>query len=156
MSTTQNSADKDGLTLLRVLVVDDEPLVLETVMAILEDGFEVEACSSSTEAFKRLLHNDYDVLCTDYQMPGMSGLELVSAIEQHHLMIGAVIVTGHYLEFDRERQESPHSIPISVLLKPYRADDLISAIRRAATFAQMKRAVGAIGGCDGGTLREPR
>ncbi|NRA35068.1 MAG: response regulator [Polyangiaceae bacterium] len=130
---------------LHVLVVDDAADVLESVGALLESQFSVELCSNSTEAFDRMLAKDYDVLCTDYQMPGMSGLDLVDALERRDVMIGVVLVTGRYERFAEARKSGGQSVPLSVLLKPYRSGDLLEAVRRTATFARMKRAVNAIG-----------
>jgi CheY-like chemotaxis protein len=63
----------------RVLVVDDEWLILDFTRAILEDmGCEVVIASAATEALQRIRTDDrIDLLITDIQMPGMSGAELI-------------------------------------------------------------------------------
>ena len=63
----------------RVLVVDDEWLILDFTRAILEDlGCEVVIASAATEALQRIRTDDpIDLLITDIQMPGMNGAELI-------------------------------------------------------------------------------
>ncbi|MGF1609671.1 MAG: PAS-domain containing protein [Kiloniellales bacterium] len=61
----------------RVLVVDDEPEICDTVAEFLEvTGLEVEAVTTAEEALERLTAIDYDVVVCDLRMPGMDGRSL--------------------------------------------------------------------------------
>jgi two-component system response regulator HupR/HoxA len=131
----------------RVLVVDDEEAMLETVSALLEDDFEFVCRSSGTAALNEIEHQSFEVICTDYQMPGMTGLELLAEVERRELMMGFVLMTGRYEAYseDERRARDGTALPLSVVLKPYKPEDLIDAVRRASTFTRMRRAVSRIG-----------
>jgi CheY-like chemotaxis protein len=62
---------------IRILVVDDNPAMADTLADILEvKGFTVHAAASGAEALKILREQPVDILLTDVKMPGMNGLEL--------------------------------------------------------------------------------
>lgn len=61
----------------RVLVVDDDPTTLLTVASILHDeGFQVTEIDDALEAAERIAREPFDVLVTDFKMPGLDGLSL--------------------------------------------------------------------------------
>ena len=67
---------------LRILVVDDEPAVGDTVKMLLRiDGHEVETTNSSTEALGLFESGRFDLVFTDFAMPGMNGHQLAAAIK---------------------------------------------------------------------------
>src|SRR5947207_2040635 len=66
----------------RVLVVDDDPAMLVTLEAVLSSDFEVTIAANASEAEAVLKKNETDVVLTDYDMPGRSGLALIRTIEQ--------------------------------------------------------------------------
>ena len=69
----------------RILLVDDEDLVLQAQKELLvAEGFEVDACKNPTEALGRFRKAplDYDLVLTDQNMPGLTGLELTRAITE--------------------------------------------------------------------------
>lgn len=67
-----------------ILVVDDDKLVGEAIKRLLEnDGHAVSCCYSGTDAIKLSEERYYDVILTDYYMPGMNGDE-VSRLLRHH------------------------------------------------------------------------
>ena len=60
----------------RILIIDDEDLTLSILRKMLEaDGYEVDSCSSGSEALACLLHSSYDAILCDMWMSGMSGKE---------------------------------------------------------------------------------
>ncbi|MBP2134476.1 PAS domain S-box-containing protein [Methanomicrobium sp. W14] len=66
-----------------VLVVDDEPLVLEIFEGIVGRGkgdIKIECCSSCDEALKMALNSDFDAIVSDYSMPDMTGTEFLKKI----------------------------------------------------------------------------
>lgn len=81
---------------LGVLVVDDHPQARESMGDILRHaGYGVDCVSSGVEALSRLANQDYDVVITDLQMPGMSGLEFIREIEQRRHGAQVAMVTAH-------------------------------------------------------------
>ncbi len=82
---------------MKILMVDDEPSMLEMAKVFLERGknLEVEICGSAEEALDLLNDGEFDAVVSDYQMKGMSGLELLKEIrEQRGMDIPFIILTG--------------------------------------------------------------
>ena len=81
---------------LRILVVDDEPTVGDTVKLLLKiDGHEVETTNSSQEALGIFESGRFDVVFTDFAMPGMNGHQLAAAIKAGAPDQPIVMITGH-------------------------------------------------------------
>ncbi|MFX1283931.1 MAG: response regulator [Promethearchaeota archaeon] len=83
---------------INVLHVDDEPSFLfltKKYMSILGGNeLQVHPLSESIKVFERLKEIDFDVIVTDYQMPGMDGLELLSKLREQKIDIPVIIFTG--------------------------------------------------------------
>lgn len=68
----------------KILIVDDDPIVLRVVRLALErEGHEVTACANGELALEQLQAEHPDALITDIEMPRMTGEELCKAIEEH-------------------------------------------------------------------------
>jgi CheY-like chemotaxis protein len=62
---------------LRMLVIDDEESILQLVLEILRsEGHAVEAAGSGQAGLELILRNDYDVIVSDWKMPGLNGINL--------------------------------------------------------------------------------
>jgi DNA-binding NtrC family response regulator len=80
----------------RVLVVDDHAPAREAVADVLrEANYGVATCASATEALNRLAGEPVDVVVTDLQMPGMTGLEFIREIERRRLGVQVLMITAH-------------------------------------------------------------
>jgi signal transduction histidine kinase len=80
----------------RVLIVDDEPLVLASLARLLRrSGWEVHVEEGGAAALRRAARGGIDVVLTDYAMPGMSGTELARALKDQHPGLPVVLVTGN-------------------------------------------------------------
>ena len=67
----------------RILVIDDDDLTLTILRKMLEaDGYEVEVCSSASEALAKLLHASFDAVLCDMWMSGMSGKDFYLQLKQ--------------------------------------------------------------------------
>ncbi len=81
---------------LRILVVDDEPDVGDTVKMMLAiDGHEVETTNSGQEALGLFEPGRFDLVFTDFAMPGMNGHQLAAAIKADAPDQPVVLITGH-------------------------------------------------------------
>jgi CheY-like chemotaxis protein len=80
----------------KVLVVDDEPLVLElTLEALQELGCEIIPANSAAEAVRKLKQTpSIDLLITDINMPGMSGYELAATAKQLYPDLKVILLSG--------------------------------------------------------------
>jgi CheY-like chemotaxis protein/anti-sigma regulatory factor (Ser/Thr protein kinase) len=81
---------------LRVLVVEDEPAIsfLQS-KALEENGFFVEHAFDANTALNRIAEGGVDVVLLDYQLPGMSGQEVLEKIKTMNPSPPVIMVTGH-------------------------------------------------------------
>jgi DNA-binding NtrC family response regulator len=80
----------------RVLVVDDHRQARESIADVLRHaGHQVECLASAIEALKVLERESFDVVITDLQMPGMSGLEFIRHLERRPHGAQVLMVTAH-------------------------------------------------------------
>jgi PAS domain S-box-containing protein len=112
---------------LRVLLVDDDILVsMGAADMLLDLGHSVTEAQSGAQALK-LLETDspFDIVVTDYAMPGMNGFELAQRIKGSNPRLPIVLATG-YAELPSDR-----SIEFGHLSKPYTANALAAALEKA-------------------------
>ena len=112
---------------LRVLMVEDDPLVASVVIPAIEGaGHHVTHCQSGDEAKRILTENGlFDVVFSDVVMPGSTtGVDLEAWCRGVHPHIAVVLATGY-------SAQAPQS-DVTVLRKPYHLDDLLIALQRAA------------------------
>src|SRR6266496_3039522 len=80
----------------RVLVVDDEPVLLRAMEALLaKKGHHVTALDSPIMATQKLAQEDFDVALLDIKMPQLSGLELLSAVKHRRPEVEVIMMTDH-------------------------------------------------------------
>lgn len=84
------------LNQLDVLVVDDDPEVLDLVSLYLETrGHFVSACGSGPEGLEKILDHEYDLVISDVHMAGVNGFELLKVTRQRYPDIGFVLMTAY-------------------------------------------------------------
>jgi DNA-binding NtrC family response regulator len=115
----------------RILIIDDELLLAESLRRILADEFEVTATAAPTMALAWLTSGDwYDVILCDVMIPGMTGVELRARVERvvPELAARFVFMTGGILI--PEVQALLDKTPSIVLAKPFDYGALRELIRR--------------------------
>jgi CheY-like chemotaxis protein len=114
-----------------ILVVDDEPLVSESICLLLEDdGYIVERAQDGFQALAMFAEGRYEMVFTDYCMPEMRGDKLAAAIKQISPRQPVVMITA----FPEKLQTSacPLGGVDSLLCKPFDAQMLRTALNRYA------------------------
>ena len=89
------------MNMVKILLVDDEPLLLESLEIILTMSGEYEVCGKAgngVEALKLLKENVPDVMLVDLNMPGMGGIELIPKVRAEHPDIKIIVLTTFYDE----------------------------------------------------------
>ena len=80
----------------RILVVDDEENVVQILVDLLSEGpYTVDTVSSGEEALSVLRKQPYDLILTDINLPGVNGLEVVSAAKEADPETVVVVITGY-------------------------------------------------------------
>ncbi len=106
----------------KILVVDDEAMVLESVQLTLTHlGYGVESASSGVEALEKLTKGTFDLVVTDRRMPGMTGEQLAAEIKKRCPEMPIVLLTG----FPPDCQ--PPEVD-TVLMKPFSVADLRNTV----------------------------
>lgn len=117
-------------TPIRIIVVDDHPVVLAGLTSMLgtQAGIEVVGTASSGEEALDLLPSAHaDVMLLDLRMPGMNGIDTLHAINRAHLSTRAIILTS--FETDEDIYRAVQAGAQGYLLKDAPQTDMLSAIR---------------------------
>ena len=129
------------MTALHVLVVDDDPALLQALPKALQlrmSEVTVDTANSATTALDRMVGRDYDAIVTDIKMPGMDGLALLTEIRTRRPDTPILIITGH----------GEHALAIQALRggaydfihKPIDRDQIVGSLHRAmAAHARTRR-----------------
>ncbi|WP_437733908.1 response regulator [Sorangium sp. So ce1335] len=130
---------------LRVLVVDDEQRMLDSIAAILSDDVDVTTCRSAHRALELLQTGQFHVVCSDYKMPGMNGEALLQRVGELPLYTSCVLITGAE-EYIRSSEGGRHY----VILKPFEPARITRIVLELARLAQTRRAVGGLASSSAG------
>jgi two-component system NtrC family sensor kinase len=114
----------------RILVVDDESDVLKLLTDLLQiEGFAVDTAKSGADALSRLEQAEYDALLVDLRMPLVTGVELLDEIARRDPALSrrAIFMTGDQFFGERVALVTRPGVPL--VTKPFRAEDLVQALR---------------------------
>ena len=111
----------------RILVVDDERLVADTLALVFaKSGFEARAAYSTDAAVECAREFQPHLLVSDITMPGKDGHSLLDTISQDHPSCRIMVLTGFYSNLKRVREQSSRlARPVGILTKPCPPDDLL-------------------------------
>ena len=114
---------------LNILLVDDDRNLVTTLSYGLQKAMgkaiSIAMCFSGSEALAILTAQRFDVVISDFNMPGMSGLELLSKIRQDHREIILVLITAYGTEV---LEEDMHRLGIGYVNKPFEPLRLVQMI----------------------------
>jgi DNA-binding response OmpR family regulator len=78
-----------------VLIVDDNVELAENIAEILEmAGHVTDVAASAEEALRKALTRNFDVLVTDFRLPGMNGVDLVWMMRRHRQQVVAIVISA--------------------------------------------------------------
>jgi DNA-binding NtrC family response regulator len=122
----------------RILVIDDEEIVLRSCQRILaDDAHTVEVASDSVEGLRRVDEGAYDVIVLDIKMPHMDGIEVLRDVKERHPDIEVIMVTGL-----SEVQTAVRAMKLGAfdyLSKPFEPDLLKHVVERALERRHLMR-----------------
>jgi two-component system response regulator HupR/HoxA len=122
-----------------VLLVDDDKALLETTAALLETEFNVHTAANGEAALRFLDTLPVDVLCTDFKMPNMDGIELLRKAAVSHPQLKGILMTGFREQLPKGT--SSDGAVFGLVYKPYEPDSLISMVHDAAKVGRMNQAM---------------
>jgi signal transduction histidine kinase/CheY-like chemotaxis protein len=128
---TASSPEPAGL---RVLVVDDDDLVRETLADLCRSaGHHVCEASSGRAALGFLANHPVDLVCTDLGMPGLTGLELAPRIRSQWPAVKIALVTGWGVQLD-PAQLRAEGVDF-LITKPFRIEHVLGVLAEVASYA---------------------
>lgn len=120
------------MNMVKILLVDDEPLLLESLEIILTMSGDYEVCGKAgngVEALKLLKENVPDVMLVDLNMPGMGGIELIPKVREEHPDIKIIVLTTFYDE--KSIASAIAGGASGYLLKDSGKDAILNAVKQA-------------------------
>lgn len=122
----------------RVLVVDDEPMIVSLLSTILrEKGWDVTEARSGTDGIDQLDRAPFDVILTDLVMPGDSGIDLLRAAKEIHPDVEVILMTG-YATADTAI-EAMRNGAFHYIMKPLKPEEVVNLVEKAYSQRQLQR-----------------
>ncbi len=122
----------------RILVVDDEDIVIRSCLRILgEGGYELDSAADGLEALRKIEQAHFDILVLDIMMPKLGGLEVLQRVKESHPDIDVIMITG-LSEIDTAVRAMKLGA-FDYLPKPFDPDELKLVVQRALERRQLLR-----------------
>lgn len=114
----------------KILVIDDERGIRDLLCFALGDvGYSVETAQNGEEGIRKSAACEFNVVITDFKMPGMDGLAVIREIKQICPKTEVILVTGYSM--DDTPVQSMSAGAFGFMKKPYNINDIISAVSEA-------------------------
>lgn len=113
-----------------VLLVDDEPALLDAMTQGLAGEFEVVTAASAAEAVSKMALRKYAVVICDHILPGETGLDFLIRMRERHPETRRILLTG-YMNPELLSRSMAVAELSACLLKPVHAAELAKAVREA-------------------------
>ncbi len=119
---------------IKTLIVDDEELIRWSLQNVLKnEGFSVDTASDGNEALDMIRKSDYDIVITDFKMPGLNGLELLGKMKEEGKKSKIILISA-YLSYNTIK-EAKECGAFHCVNKPFGIDEFLDIVRNAATSA---------------------
>jgi DNA-binding NtrC family response regulator len=120
----------------RILVVDDEEIVIRSCLRILEgNGYEIDVAHDGHDALRKVESNTYDVMILDIMMPNLGGLEVLRRVKETHPDVDVIMITG-LSQIDTAVQAMKLGA-FDYISKPFEPDELKLVVQRARERRQL-------------------
>ena len=114
---------------MKILVVDDEDIVLESCQAVFElEGFEALFVPSADKALEAMKNNGFDLLLIDVKMPKKDGMYLMREVKVQWPDIPIIVMSGYYTT--ETIQEAMRMGAATFIAKPFEPDELVKMVRQ--------------------------
>jgi diguanylate cyclase (GGDEF)-like protein len=121
-----------------LLLVDDEPELLDLLAHLFRDAYTVHTARTGAEAIAILERQPVDLVLTDFRMPGMNGLTLLEAARRINPQAVRLVLTSH-----SDPQDIIEAInrgeAYRYLMKPFKAAELVLTVQQALEAYQLQR-----------------
>jgi two-component system response regulator HupR/HoxA len=121
-----------------VLIVDDEPLSVETMARILEERFDVRSALDAEQAERILAEDWVQVVVSDQRMPGTTGVELLAMVRERWPDVVRIIISG-YTDAEDIIDGINRAGIYQYITKPWHPDNLLLTVDNACRLYQLQR-----------------
>ena len=120
---------------LKILVLDDEPIVCKRLQPALEKlGFEVDTFTQSLEALHEIQETTYDIIITDLKMKGIDGMRFLQEAKKQHPETEVIVITG-FATLDTAKESFQHGV-FDFIAKPFKLSEIQEVVTKAAAKIQ--------------------
>ena len=120
---------------IKILIVDDEEIVLSFARDALEEGdYEIELASSGLEALKKIEREYFDFILTDIRMPECDGIELAQKAREIIPSVGIIFMTG-YANLNTAKDAIKEGA-YDYIMKPFELNEIRQAVKNAVQKRQ--------------------
>lgn len=131
-----------GETLLKVLLVDDEPFILQGLKILIDweqEGFEVvKTAADGAEALEYLRGQQVDLIIADIKMPVVTGLELLEKIRLEKISDAHFVILSGYADFEYARRAIRYDCT-DYILKPVDREELLKVVNKVQALRRADR-----------------
>lgn len=112
----------------RILIIDDDSLVLKSCQRVLEEtGYDITAVTSGAEAYPLLEQRGFDLVLVDMKMPGEDGVQVIEHIRSKGLDTPILGMSGY--STGETIKQSLEGGADDFISKPFRPDELVQAVQ---------------------------
>lgn len=123
----------------RILLVDDEPLVLEMFEQVLTSaGNEVLCASSSFDAIKIIREEQIDLIICDVRLHPIDGFEIMERAQQHNPEMPGILMTGAPREGDEERLKGRNTVYLIKPISLSMLEEIVNELLRQSIASKQK------------------
>ncbi len=116
---------------LRILVLDDEPIVCKRLQPALEKlGFAVDTFTQSVEAMHQVQKSAYDIVITDLKMKEIDGMRFLEEVKKQRPKTEVIVITG-FATMETAKQSFQKGV-FDFIAKPFKLSEIQDVVTRAA------------------------
>ncbi len=116
---------------LRIMVLDDEPIVCKRLQPALEKlGYAVDTFTQSLEALHEIQETTYDIIITDLKMKGIDGMRFLQEAKKQHPATEVIVITG-FATLDTAKESFQKGV-FDFIAKPFNLSEIQEVVTKAA------------------------
>jgi DNA-binding NtrC family response regulator len=126
------------LKTMKILLVDDDEWIRDSLRIFFEaEGCHIVALETAEEAMKELTCQDYDIIITDYRLPGMDGVEFFKQIKNSHPDSIKILITAY--KSDVVVSEAKKAGVQHLIAKPFTSETIEASLSNLIAAAEYRR-----------------
>jgi DNA-binding NtrC family response regulator len=116
---------------LKILVLDDEPIVCKRLKPALEKlGYEVDTFTQSIEAMHQIQDTTYDIIITDLKMKGIDGMKFLQEAKKRSPKTEVIVITG-FATLETAKESFQKGV-FDFIAKPFKLSEIQKVVEQAA------------------------